>query len=59
MHPPPFCWGRGVEPPPPDFQKGGSLAGPQFLEWVAGKEGGDFFQGVQFLDKKQTKIWNI
>ena len=27
------------------FKKGG-LKGPQFLEGVTGKEGGDFFQGV-------------
>ena len=31
----------------PNFQKGGGgLTGSQFLEGVAGKEEGDFFQGV-------------
>ena len=39
----------------PYFQKeGGGLTGSQ------GLEEGDFFQeGLQFLHKKQTKIWNI
>ena len=43
-HHPPFC--RGVEPPT-KFSKrgGGGLTGPQLLKGVAGKEGGDFFQG--------------
>ena len=47
-------WGGGVEPPT-QFSKRGGSTGPQFLEGVAGKEGGDFFQGgrgVQFLHKK-------
>ena len=30
----------------------GGLAGPQLLEGVAGKEGGNFFRGVQFLHTK-------
>ena len=30
---------------PSQFSKRGGLTGPQFLEGVAGKEGGDFFQG--------------
>ena len=35
------------------FKKGGGLTGPLFLEQVAGKEGGDFFQGgLQFFNKK-------
>ena len=29
----------------PNFQKGGGLTRSQFLEGVAGKEGGDLFQG--------------
>ena len=29
----------------PNFKKG-TLTGPQFLEWVAGKEGVTFFRGV-------------
>ena len=38
----------------PNFQKGGGgLTGPQLLQGVAGKEGGDFFQGeLQFSYKK-------
>ena len=42
----------GVEAPTKFSRKGG-LTRPQLLEGVAGKEGGDFFQGVlQFLHKK-------
>ena len=29
----------------PNFHKSGALAGSQFLEVFAGKEGGDFFLG--------------
>ena len=58
VHPP---LSAGVVEPLTNFSKrgrgGGGLAGSQFLErggGVAGKEGGDFFQGVglQFLHKK-------
>ena len=38
-----FC--RGLEPPT-KFSKRGGLTGSQLLEGVAGKERGDFFQGV-------------
>ena len=37
--------GGGVEPPTKFSKRGGSLTGPQLLEGVAEKEGGDFFQG--------------
>ena len=40
---PPFLQGK-VEPPT-KFSKRVGLTGPQLLEGVAGKEGGDFFQG--------------
>ena len=45
--------GRGLSFQP-IFEKGvGALTGSQFLEGVAGKEGGDFLQGrLQFLHKK-------
>ena len=39
----------------PNFQKGGGLTGPQFLEWGCWVRGGDFFQergGLQFSHKK-------
>ena len=61
MHPP-FCWGggRGVEPPTKFSNRGGgSLTGPQVLEGVAGKEGGEvaiFTQKIKseiFDDKKK------
>ena len=46
----------------PNFQKGGGgLAGPQILEGVARKEGGDFFQErcLQFSHKKlKSEIFN-
>ena len=47
-HPlPSFCWGWGwgwgLEPST-QFSKRGGLTGPQSLEGVPGKEGGDFFQ---------------
>ena len=48
VHLPVFYVTEGVEPPT-QFSKredgAGGLAWPQFLEGVAGKEGGDFFQG--------------
>ena len=44
VHPPLSDGGR-VEPPT-KFSKRGGLTGPQLLEGVAGKEGGDFFRGV-------------
>ena len=53
VHPPPLilsAGGGGVNLQP-NFQKRGGgggvggLTGPQLLEWVAGKEWGDFFQG--------------
>ena len=42
----------------PNFQKGGGLTDLNFERWVAGKEGGNFFQeGLQFYKKKKkTKI---
>ena len=58
----PFCkGGRGLEPPT-KFSKRGVLTGPQLLEGVAGKEGGDFFQRggwVQFSHKKKLKKLKI
>ena len=43
----------------PNFQKGGLDRTLLFREEVAGKEGGDLFEGgKQYLNKK-TKIWNI
>ena len=40
--------------PPTKFSKTVGLTGPQLLEGVAGKEGGDFFQGgLQFSPKKK------
>ena len=53
MHPPsPFCLGRlrewggggGVEPPN-KFLKRRCLTGSQFLEGIAGKQGGNLIQG--------------
>ena len=45
------------------FKKGGGAwQDLNFYKGVAEKEGGDLFQGgegVQFLHKKLTKIWNI
>ena len=45
-HPPLSAGGLSLQP---NFQKGGrwggGLTGPQLLKGVAGKEGGDFFQG--------------
>ena len=39
--------GEGEVEPSTNFSKrGGGLTGSQFLEGVAGKEGGDLFQGV-------------
>ena len=39
--------------PPTKFSKREGLTGPQLLEGVGGKEGGDFFQGgLQFSHKK-------
>ena len=56
MHPPPFCWGRAVEPPT-KFSKRGDLTGPQLLGegGVAGKERGNFFQGIAILQKNKLK----
>ena len=57
MHP--ICWGGGGEvEPPTKFPKkmGGDLTGPQFLEGVARKEGGNLFQGgLQCLHKNELK----
>ena len=39
--PPFFCWGGEL-----------NLTGPQLLEWVGGKVGGDFFRGLQLLHKR-------
>ena len=54
--PSPFLlgWDGGVVEPPTKFSKrGGGLTRPQLLQGVAGKEGGDFFQGeLQFSYKK-------
>ena len=42
------------------FQKGGGLAGPQFLDGVVGKKGVTFFRGWgAVFTQKYTKIWNI
>ena len=42
----------------PNLKKGG-LKGPQLLEGVAGKEGGDLFQGVQLSHNKlNSEIFN-
>ena len=52
--PPPFL--QGWVEPPTKFSKRGGLAGTQLLEGVAGKEGGDFFQGgLQFSHKNKLK----
>ena len=54
VHPPLSDGGR-VEPPT-KFSKRGGLTGPQLLEGVAGKEGGEFFQGgLQFSHKNKLK----
>ena len=53
--PPPPLSARGVETPT-KFSKSGGLTGPQLLEGVAGKEGGDFFQGgLQFSHENKLK----
>ena len=39
--------------------KNGGLTGPQFLMGIAGKEQGDFFQGLEFLHKKNRLISEI
>ena len=50
---PPFLLG-GVTPPT-KYSKRGGLTGPQ--RGVAGKEGGNFFQGrLQFYKKKKKKL---
>ena len=57
---PPFLQGGGLSLQP-NFQKvgGGGVTGPQLLEGVAGKEGGDFFWagggGLQFSHKNKLK----
>ena len=43
--PPPLSAEEGRVVPPTKFSKRKDLTGPQLLEGVAGKEGGDFFQG--------------
>ena len=56
--PPPFCWGGGEGGVNllPNFQKGGSLTGPQFLEGVCWERGGWLFsEGVKFFDKNKLK----
>ena len=56
---PPFLQGR-VEPPT-KFSKRVGLTGPQLLEGVAGKEGGDFFQGgcnFHIKNKLKSEIFN-
>ena len=64
VHPSPFCWvgGGGVEPLTKFSKTGAGLAGSQFLEGVAGKEGVTFLRGgVQFLHKKnklKSEIFN-
>ena len=71
VHPPPtFLLGAGGRgrgrrgeggEPPTKFSKSGGLAGPKFLERVAGKEEGDFFQGgCSFYIKNElkSKIFN-
>ena len=53
VHPPLPLFCCGVWASYQIFKKGGGLTGPLFLEQVAGKEGGDFFQGgLQFFNKK-------
>ena len=37
--------GGGVEPQTKFSKRGGGLTGPQLLEGVAGKKGGNFFSG--------------
>ena len=52
--------GGGVETPT-KFSKRGGLTGPQLLEGVAGKEGGDFFQGgcnFHIKNKLKSEIFN-
>ena len=45
--------GGGAEPPTKFSKRGGGLTGPQLLEGVAGKKGGDFFQeGVAIFTQK-------
>ena len=56
---PPFLQGR-VEPPT-KYSKRMGLTGPQLLEGVAGKEGGDFFQGgcnFHIKNKLKSEIFN-
>ena len=54
----PLSAGGGVEPPT-KFSKRGAWQSLSFERGVAGKKGGNFFQGgLQFL-QKETKIWNI
>ena len=58
--PSPFCWRRGAEPPT-KYQKerGGLDRTSIFRGGLLGKRGSDLFQGgLQFLDKKKTRIFN-
>ena len=56
VHPPPFLLGlggRGLNLQPNFQKRGGGLTGPQLLDGIAGKEGGNFFLGwLQFSHKK-------
>ena len=54
--PPPYVSARRVEAPT-KFSKSGDLTGPQILEGVAEKEGGEFFQGgFQFSHENKLKF---
>ena len=60
VHPPPPT-GGGVWTSNQIFQKRRGLTGPQLLEGVAGKEGGDFFQGgcnFHIKNKLKSEIFN-
>ena len=59
--PSPFCRGGGRGWDSNQVFKKGGLTGPQLLEGVAGKEGGDFFQGgcnFHIKNKLKSEIFN-
>ena len=51
-------WGEGGWTSDQISKKRG-LAGSQFVEGVAGKDRVIFFRGLQFLHKRETKVWKI
>ena len=59
--PPPFFQGEEEVEPPTKFSKGAGLTGSQLLEGIAGKEGGDLFQGgcnFHIKNKLKSQIIN-